>query len=137
MRKRNRRNSSIKRKIIKAIGEPWDWGYMLDLERAKLETMLRYHEKSQLVMDWKIMVRDIKLAINLIDLIKDDGISQTVWIGNKLVDNNAVNRRNAKRFLNESMINSDYPFRNGTLKTEKAWHLYHKLRLYRMRNWWD
>lgn len=135
--KRNRKTTAIKRKIVKAIGEPWDWEYMLDLEKAKLETMLKYFKKSQIVEDWKIIVRDIKLAIKLIDLIKDEGMSNTEWVGHELVDNNVVNRRNAKRFLNESIMNSDYPFRNSYLKTEKVWNLYHKLRLYRMRSWWD
>ncbi|MEG1008257.1 MAG: hypothetical protein RSE41_00160 [Clostridia bacterium] len=134
--KRNRKDAAIKRKIVKAIGQPWDWIYMLELEKAKLETMLSYFNQSHIVEDENIIIRDIKLAISLIDIIIDDGMSNTSFENGEFQDNNKVNLRNANRFM-PSLNITGFVCAKGYVKTEKAWHLYNKLRLYKMRNWWD
>lgn len=135
--KRNRKDAAIKRKIVKAIGQPWDWTYMLQLEKAKLETMLSYFNQSHIIADEEIVIRDIKLAISLIDIIIDEGMSNTTFENGKLHDNNKVNLRNANRFVSYKFLSADFLCVKGLVRTEKAWHLYHKLRLYKMRNWWD
>lgn len=53
-----------------------------------------------------------------------------------------VNIRNATRFnpkLDMSYFNNskDEDLIKDSLRVEKAWNLYHKLRQYKMRSWWD
>ncbi len=52
-----------------------------------------------------------------------------------------VNYKNALRFSNMDPSNYSDP-KSGALwqshlRIEKAWYIYHKLRLYFMRTWWD
>lgn len=53
-----------------------------------------------------------------------------------------VNIKNASRF-NPKWISSHFygpdtgALMKDHLRVEKAWHLYHKLRQYKLRTWWD
>ena len=113
----------------------WDSGYLLDIEEHQLKQMLKYFIKSDLVENNDIIVRDIKLCLSLIDIIK-----------NEAEDMSYVNVKNYKRFipsLNNEIL--DPLIRDvSTVKTvsrwiaqEKAFHLYNKIRAYKMQTWWD
>lgn len=150
MRKRDRRSSADKRKIVKANGENWDWSYLLDLEKAKLEMMLRDFQNHSDLASVDENVRDMKLALNLIKIINGEYETEVVcgtpkFITDhesggvtfykldpdsfKLEDFAIVNDRNASRFSKHELTPTD-------LRTEKAWCLYHKLKSYKMRTWW-
>lgn len=74
----------------------------------------------------------INLAIKLIDIILDvDDLleyNQGEWTINKY-----VNTKNLSRYMDDGNINAVIKW---NLRQRKAWHLYHKLRLYYMQSWW-
>ena len=112
----------------------WDSGYLLDIEKHQLKRMLKYFIKSDLVENNDIIVRDIKLCLSLIDVIK-----------NEAEDISYVNIKNYKRFIPTLDMKFLHPdicpkYTINTVEKmiaqEKAFHLYNKIRAYRMQTWW-
>lgn len=153
--RRFRRLSSRIRKIWHFIGLArrdfdWDYAYMLEMERAKLEYMAKYFTESRIAEhDWAV-ARDAKICIRLIDIILGNDSSYVMKDNEKkpfmewdLVEIKKVNLKNAKRFLSKERIDRyrDHPrmkvYLKEDLRIEKAWKLYCKIREYNMRSWWN
>lgn len=150
-----RRLSSRIRKIWHFIGLArrdfdWDYAYMLEMERAKLEYMAKYFTESRIAEhDWAV-ARDAKICIRLIDIILGNDSSYVMKDNEKkpfmewdLVEIKKVNLKNAKRFLSKERIDRyrDHPrmkvYLKDDIRIEKAWKLYCKIREYNMRSWWN
>lgn len=150
-----RRLSSRIRKIWHFIGLArrdfdWDYAYMLEMERAKLEYMAKYFTESRIAEhDWAV-ARDAKICIRLIDIIIGNDSSYVMKDNEKkpfmewdLVEIKKVNLKNAERFLSKERIDRyrDNPrmkvYLKDDLRIEKAWNLYCKIREYNMRSWWN
>lgn len=150
-----RRLSSRIRKIWHFIGLArrdfdWDYAYMLEMERVKLEYMAKYFTESRIAEhDWAV-ARDAKICIRLIDIIIGNDSSYVMKDNEKkpfmewdLVEIKKVNLKNAKRFLSKERIDRyrDNPrmkvYLKDDLRIEKAWNLYCKIREYNMRSWWN
>ena len=136
---------------------PYDYGYLLELEREKLKDMYEYFSNANIIENEWIRARDCKLAIALLDIILGDDSSYDVYFaeGTKIgegryVIRKYVNDSNINRFLDRyvckkyriesSKKNKDNKFPiivRDELRVEKAWNLYCKLREYNLRNWWD
>ena len=136
---------------------PWDWTYLLQLEQAKFKEMAIYFEQSKIASDWKFQVRDCKLCIKLIDIILEQDEPFTQWLEenygvykNKSISidktflvpiSTHVNTRNAIRFVKDpDTYESDEQASNlfkVDLRQTKAFHLYQKIRLYKLQNLWD
>lgn len=150
-----RRLSSRIRKIWHFIGLArrdfdWDYAYMLEMERAKLEYMAKYFTESRIAEhDWAV-ARDAKICIRLIDIIIGNDCSYVMRDNEKkpfmewdLVEIKKVNLKNAERFLSKERMDRyrDNPrmkvYLKDDLRIEKAWNLYCKIREYNMRSWWN
>ena len=138
---------------------PWDFSYLYELERAKIEEMCKYHEKHQRFQNWEYVVRDMKICMKLLDIITgkvdlfhfdgdlifkpiegtdDCELSHTDDF--KYVCHVNVNTRNIDRFIPGG---KNCPYREywkekpHELYVEKARALYHKIRLEKDNEWWD
>ena len=137
--------------------QPYDYSYLLRLEREKLKDMYNYFSNANIIEDEWIRARDCKLAIALLDIILEDDSSYDVYFskGAKITEGRYVIRKyvndyNIDRFMHRDICkkyriesskknkNNDFPIivRNE-LRIGKAWSLYCKLREYRLRTWWD
>lgn len=153
--RRFRRLSSRIRKIWRFIGLArrdfdWDYAYMLEMERVKLEYMAKYFTESRIAEhDWAV-ARDAKICIRLIDIIIGNDSSYVMKDNEKkpfmewdLVEIKKVNLKNAERFLSKERMDRyrDNPrmkvYLKDDLRIEKAWNLYCKIREYNMRSWWN
>lgn len=128
----------------------WDYAYMLEMERAKLEYMAKYFTESRIAEhDWAV-ARDAKICIRLIDIIIGNDSSYVMKDNEKkpfmewdLVEIKKVNLKNAERFLSKERMDRyrDNPrmkiYLKDDLRIEKAWNLYCKIREYNMRSWWN
>ena len=119
--------------------QPWDFGFNLEIEREMLNGMYKFFSSNKpTTMGSERAAREIKLAIKLLEIIMEED-SAVSWTeigpihGWKL--NKYVNVRNASRFWN--FLELEEPTIRDYLRQMKAWYLYNKLRLYRMRTWWD
>lgn len=138
-------------KVVKyAIkGYPFDFGYIWDLEKAKLEEMLNYFSKANIILpeDYELIIRDIKLAIKLLDIIREEELTfeykptedferLTGFDYECLVN---VNTNNAHRFINPRTDNLEFAINRmpHLVYLAKAKHLYYKLMEYRIEHWWD
>ena len=91
------------RKFRRIWGKPWDWYYLLNLERCKIREMMNYINKTQRFVGWEIVVRDMRTSIKLIDIVleeresavgkysvdiygKEEGTDRKVVIENQLED---------------------------------------------------
>lgn len=109
----------------------FDCSSVLEVERHQI-----FRIKKTLKFRTSRDIERINLAISLISIILEEDnfldCSEGKWIMNKY-----VNTRNSNRFGFSDRNLVTHPVIKNGLRQEKAWHLYHKLRLYHLREWWD
>jgi hypothetical protein len=135
-------------------GKPWDWSYLLNLERHKIKEMMNYISKTQRFVGWEIVVRDMRTSIKLIDIVLEEDAPYKSWVhqsyGNPVKDfefleeakfPKYINTRNRHRFLHKDFLNGNHPNIFNSLLAEyrkiKALALYNKIRTYKLFSWWD
>lgn len=135
------RNLYIYRKIL-TTDYQFDYGYLLDLEKFKLQLMLKSF-KDVSHTDHTNDIRWISICIKLIDIIQEeDSALEVVEMEMskpqfKLVK--YVNINNAFRFGIEYLDRYDglQVYRRELLRQQKALYLYNKIRYNYMLEWWD
>ena len=123
------------KKLIKLATkfQPWDYIFSTRMERAMLIRVLEYYQNKE--SDYcSEQIRDIKLALKLLDIFDCEDISCKYSNGNWEYTK-YVNTRNSERFLVRETLES--PLFKDILRAKKAWYLYNKLRFYKMETWWD
>lgn len=130
-------------------GYSFDFGYLYNLELAKLKEMVDYFSKYGISADNDKYIKQIKLAIKLLQIVINeegyhfehniDGEKTGKFTDmNKYVCDVDVNVKNAHRFVkNETeryFYVEHYPHELYLLKAK---YLYHKLRDYFEQTWWD
>ena len=141
----------------------WDYRYLIALEKKKLQRMHDSFKYGGWFDHQKFVVRDIAICIRLIDIfMKEDAVFKN-WlhqsfsgkmevskIGDFLRDLSPVdfpayvNVRNERRFFRRTPIKDALDKGNRAsaiysiteLRQQKALHLYHLIREYKMFEWW-
>ena len=115
--------------------EPFDYGFMLEAERDMLRDMYDYFSSDEaMIADAKECAKEIKLAINLLNIIL--GYDNSYYQKNGLWHLDVYsNIGNASRF-NLNII-GDETLLGQLVREEKAWLLYNRLRREKMRKWWE
>ena len=153
MKKRKNKNKQLLRLAEKF--HPWDFGYMLEIEKQMLKQMQEYHSFSNITIDNPEIARQLKWAIKLLN-IADETDSAWKSSGPLFKDNNGVvgrnpkykcwlttyiNTKNWRRFINfsEKSYKSDWDniHLQDHLRRMKAWYLYNRLRYLHGFWWWD
>ena len=125
--------------VDKALNDYWfDYGYLYDIELAKLIEMRDNFKEKGLSVDNEKYVRQMDLAIKLLEIInEDEGFHFDTENGGYVCDVK-VNLKNAKRFVKDEEVMDYYTERYPhELYLLKAQYLYHKLRFYFEQYWWD
>lgn len=124
-------------KVVKEAmyGMPYDWTYLLKLERSKLKEIRDYCVTSN-VVDHDNNIKWMNMCIKLLDIIIDDDGQDS---------NRKMNYNNIDRFIRK-------PIKDGVLwddvvdyykkypddyRFAKAWYLYFEIRKNYTGNWWD
>lgn len=139
----------------------FDYSSILEVERHQIsrvrDSIEHYHNHLYAERD----IERLNLALRLLDIIEEGGCSERIGKPIEFVKCNDdkdlyelkddpdsyytiqvyVNHKNALRFY-ERELSSYTDSKSGALwqshlRVEKAWHIYHTLRLYFMRTWWD
>lgn len=105
--------------------QPWDFAYLLYVERRKLEQMSEYFTKTKMFVGVERQIERINLCIKLIDIFLQEGEETS---GTK---SPYINHKNYYKFLK----NPDSPLE--TLRAEKALYLYHMIKYRYLQYWWD
>ena len=87
-------------KIRKSVNRarPWDYGYWQETLYHYLEYQAAYFEKSQIFVGWEDVVKEIRLAESLLEIMMEKrSISQYSGLTPKM--NVYVNIKNARRFV--------------------------------------
>ena len=140
MKKRKNKNKQLLRLAEKF--KPWDFGYMLEMEKQMLRQMQEYHSFSNITIDNPEIARQLKWAIKLLN-IADETDSAWKSSGPLFKDNNGVvgrnpkykcwlttyiNTKNWRRFINfsDKSYKSDWDniHLQDHLRRMKAWYLY-------------
>ena len=130
----------------------FDYSSILAVERHQITRVRDTITKYQNHIGWERDVKHMNIALKLLDIIEEDGCVELVGLDSKIepyenglyrvVDDSDlkwilpvyVNTFNSERFL--SIDKSQFedprvgPLMKDHLRVEKAWHLYHKLRVY-------
>ena len=100
------------REFNRIWGKPWDWEYLLQIEKRKLKEMAEYFKRTQTTVGWEFQVRDCELCVKLIDINCEKDPYYKMWLENcygetalkngtfnKFHVTKHVNFNNIKRFL--------------------------------------
>lgn len=152
----NKENRHLMRTAWK--GRPWDYSFLYDLEKAKLQEMIAYHEKHKRYVGVENDIKWMKLCVNLIDIFTDrkelshftgdlkfkpvPGSSDKELDGSDLVYHCdvRVNTKNAHRFVphgNKNPMMAYWKEHADEIYKKKAKYLYHKIRNEKDESWWD
>lgn len=141
------------------IAYDFDYSSIIEVERYQItrvrDAIIKYHSH----VNWERDIYWVNAALKLLDIIEDEGGAELVGKGfsiepcgngfYRVVDDPDskwvlpvyVNTSNSKRFTpieKEKFEDPKIgPLMKSHLREEKAWYLYHKLRTYKMRSWWD
>lgn len=111
----------------------WDYGYMLDFEKAIWKDWLDKYTKKEFTHaldEYSDRCAKIaKLALKLLEIYE-----YTIDISK---DKIYVNTKNAKRFISFNYFDPGNVYHVSELRCEKAWHLYNLLRYYKLQEMWD
>lgn len=133
-------------------GYSFDFGYLYNLELAKLKEMVDYFTKYGISADNDKYIRQMKLAIRLLEIIiEEDGFYYQWPSGTEFDDVKSlkkelpkyvctvkINAKNADRFVRNEKEKDFYVNRYPhELYLLKAKYLYHKLRNDFEQTWWD
>ena len=151
----NKENNNLMKTAWK--GRPWDCGFLYELEKAKLQEMIAYHEKHKRYVGVEDDIKWMELCIKLIDIFTEkellfDYTGDIKWIpledGNYEMDGSEmvyhclvnVNVKNAERFIPLGKNNPQIDYwktRPHEIYRLKAKSLYHKIRNEKDDAWWD
>lgn len=137
----------------------YEYSSILEVEKYQMMRVRDSIKKYHTHLNWEKDVQRINLALKLLSIAteEDDIVEQVsghFWTEGpdknglyelksdaKYKTTKYVNIRNAQRF---SKIPLDYYTDSNSkslylnmLRSEKAWYLYNKLRVYRLKEWWD
>lgn len=147
-------------------GRPWDEGYLLDLEYAKIKEMKAYQERTQRFEGVEYVIRDMGICLSLIEIFTGkrstfeyEGNLEFVDADPKFgVDENGeplkeikpgnlkyickvrVNTKNADRFIPKGLSDNIRKYwieHPDEIYIAKARYLYHKIRYEKEQEWWD
>ena len=138
-------------------GRPWDFGYLWDLEYAKIKEMADYIEKSNRFVGVEYVVRDMRICLSLIEIFSDK--RDLFHFDGKLLNDEKCNRgvivkavgipdfeykchvnvklKNINRFVDDKDAQKWYIKYPHEFYELKARYLYHKIRREREMKWWD
>ena len=126
-------------KRLLANDHDWDYAYLIALEKKKLQRMRECIKEEHHLANNEFVVRDIGICIRLIDIfMENDAVS--------LADLPVyVNVRNERRYFRSTPIKDalsenrrDWSIHlKISLRKQKALHLYHLIREYKLFDWWD
>lgn len=132
MKLRKNKNKKLIKEAMKF--HPFDYGFVLSLEKQALIRMYEYFKVSRIAEGNEVIEKNLKLALRLLDIVLEIDSS---YNSEGFVDRH-INIKNWKRFWSKAAdLDLSKPILQDYLRREKAWYLYNKLRFERMRNWWD
>ena len=123
----------------------WDWEFMIDLQKRKLDSMIHYYETNKCFKNQDVELRYMKIAQYCIKHLSEASVEMTLPDGSKKY----VNDRNFKRIRE---ANGSTPVDNDFWKRfkerneeyfledvyeEKLWYIYNKIIQMRGRSWWN
>lgn len=134
------------RKFNRIWGEPFDYSYLLELERYKLVEMSDYFESVDAFVGTERVVRDMRICIRLIDIILDKDTPYKAWLHTSFGEERKsavkfpvpVNVKNHLRFVSRHFFSNSALFNLlvPEYRKKKALWLYNYIRTERLFNWW-
>ena len=136
----------------------WDYVFLLKLERKKIAEMYNYFKKCTRTDKMPFVARDLLLCIKLLDIVLEKDDLRLEFSEPKFERKNNdiyemvecpritnyrhiyINTRNADRFSKLSFSIKDHDIEiinKDTLRKDKAWNLYNKIRCDKIYTWWD
>lgn len=129
----------------------WDYGYLLALEKKKLQRMNAYFSTSDITDKDPIVVRDTAICIKLIDIIVEKDVHYNSWLErsfhtdkhstvDKIIEDiNSVSRKPVVDFpayinvRNEERFFRATPIRDAIAAGDRNLQIYHQISLRKMK----
>ena len=113
-----RRNPIHAYKRLLAKDYDWDYAYLIALEKKKLQRLHDCIKRENHLVNNEFVVREIAICIRLIDIFMENDAVYNTWL--------------------DRLGNRDLAiYATVSLRQQKALHLYHLIREYKLLGWWD
>lgn len=96
MRKRKNQTETIRayKNLLKADRD-WDYGFLLELERKKLQRMAKYFSESEIAESDAATARELTLCVRLLDIILDKERFRDAWSDDVSKHHRVLTEKNA------------------------------------------
>lgn len=119
MKLRKRKNKKLIKEAIKFC--PFDYGFVLSLEKQALIKMYEYFKVSRIAEGNEIIEKNLKLALKLLDIILEIDSAYCYDFRSKEFVDRYINIKNWKRFCPKAIkFNWESPIIKDYLRKEKA-----------------
>lgn len=136
MKLRKNKNKKLIKEAMKFY--PFDYGFVLSLEKQALIRMYEYFKVSRITEGNEVVEKNLKLALKLLDIVLEIDSAYNYDSRSEGFVDRYINTKNWKRFCpKDTSLDWNTPILKDYLRREKAWYLYNKLRFEHMRTWWD
>ena len=114
------------------FSKDFDYAYLLQLEQAKLKSMYNYFNSYRYTSDWKRIRSQIKICIDLLDILINEDYTKKVNVRNIDRFTKNLDKKDNSEGLKNFIIT--HP---NELAYLKANNLYYEIRKQYTKTWWD
>lgn len=156
---RKRKDNTVRAyKRILQNDKDWDYGFLLDLEKKKLQRMYEYFSTSNIAYGDELVARDLRTCLKLIDIIQEKDAPYRNWLHESCKDKKMLNQKgedgryhiefeqlrpdtdfskyvnvkNAKRFLRKELNEKDFNSFGSYVSEKTSLRILKALHLYNL-----
>jgi hypothetical protein len=117
----------------------WDWCFMMDLQKRKLDSMIKHYETNNCFIDQEIELRYMKIAKYCIENLGNVNATKNKYINDKNFERirSANGHSPMENGFWKAFKDKNYEYFINDVYEEKLWYLYNKIIQTRARKWWD
>ena len=117
----------------------WDWEFMIDLQRKKLESMIEYYSTGDYFEGQSRELRYMRIALHCLENLENGEVSKGKVVNDKnferIRQTNGHSPSKDGFWENFKQRNPEYYYED--VYEEKLWYLYNKIIQTHAKAWWD
>ncbi len=117
----------------------WDWSFMMDLQKHKLDSIIKHYETNNCFVNQEIELRYMRIAKYCIENIGNVHAAEKRYINDKNFERirDANGQSPMENGFWKSFKDKNYEYFINDVYEEKLWYLYNRIIQTRARKWWD
>lgn len=117
----------------------WDWEFMLNLQKRKLDSMIKHYSTEDYFENQEVELRYMKIAKYCLENLENIHLEEDKYVNDRNFER--IRKENGHSPVEngfwEKFKERNYEYFKEDVYEEKLWYLYNKIIQTRGRNWWD